>query len=60
MIDWGERFVSEAYPRVPEPSAVLCSYEHRYPTTGHSTWLLEPAETGCFSVDGSRIRRGRL
>jgi len=31
MTDWDDRFVSGEYPRAPEPSAVLRSYEPAIP-----------------------------
>lgn len=72
MADWDERFVSGEYPRAPDPSPVLRSYEPRIPDgraldiaagTGRNAVFL--ADSGYAvdaldaSVEGLRILRER-
>jgi len=63
MTDWDDRFVSGEYPRAPEPSAVLRSYEPAIPDgraldvaagTGRNAVYLAEAGYAVDALDASR------
>jgi SAM-dependent methyltransferase len=63
MTDWDERFAAGDYPRAPDPSSVLCSYEPSIPDgraldvaagTGRNAIFLAEAGYAVDALDASR------